>query len=943
MEPVNDSDQDISAAAPEDLMWQRIGRYTVLGVLDQGGMGMMLKAHDEGLNRQVALKLYCDSTGHHWQRLEREAQALAKMAHPNAVQVFEVGEAGGLVFMAMELLEGQTLREWQHPCRPRHGWRKCVEVYLQAGQALAAAHAAGLVHGDFRPANCVIDDDNRVRVVNFGLVRGVEVGGQDGLTAEDAENSRESKDDALGSKLIQTGQTIGSLAYTAVEQLEGESSDARSDQFGFCVSLYEALYGTLPFVGGSAITLAASIRAGYIQASPWAPRVPARLRKVLRRGLAADPNDRWPNMNTLLTKLRRQFVISKPRRWLPLGVAVGMAAIGLGIAQYAEKRLQCTGAEKQLDGVWDEKLKREVRTSLLRRGHAHAPKVWGRVEEVLDRYAESWINKHEDICRSTRTGERHEEETADLRMNCLAHRKTALRSAVNLLSRANDNEARNAEGIVRRLPKLDHCDDVHASTAQPQELTSSENVEKAQDDFLHGLDLMNLGQHGEAVTQLTNAYTLATENEQYRLAWMAAEALAGIVGLAKAEPAAGLLWARTALMLAEKTGGAAEEARSRRVLGYTLASSGDYNEAKYHLAEVLRAAENSQDSLAIVTGMRDLGRVLHLGGSYGEAERYYQDILELYRGELTERMMVESLIDLGFLLLDQKRCEESEYHIRQSLVIAEQTWGPQDQYAVAGGLLLWMALSCQGKSVEAESFFDQGEKAMLRDAMGIDDPSVVSDMNAKEQTAWYAKARAHVLRKLDNDRYAWMERSAIGAEGMSMWGEAFLRQGKYEIAESYFRQTLEIRGRVLGESHPSMTKDLHNLGKALCCQKRHEEARRQYGRALEIQRHALGGEHPDLIILLEGLAIVGLAVGDNDAARKYAERAISIGEANEALPDTLIRSRVVLAHILRSGPGERPDVLALANRARDTLPELTSNSNDNFTEVTTWLILHHCQ
>ena len=155
---------------PEPQEPETLGRFRVTGQLGRGGMGTVLEGYDPSLDRKVAIKVLHDKAGgRHRDRLVREAQALAQLSHPNVVQVFETGEVDGRLFIAMELVPGQTLRAWQSE---PHGWAECVQIYVQAGRGLAAAHAVDIVHRDFKPANCIVDEQGRVRVLDFGLARG---------------------------------------------------------------------------------------------------------------------------------------------------------------------------------------------------------------------------------------------------------------------------------------------------------------------------------------------------------------------------------------------------------------------------------------------------------------------------------------------------------------------------------------------------------------------------------------------------------------------------------------------------------------------------------------------------------------------------------------------------------------------------------------------------
>ncbi len=291
---------------------RRFGRYIVLDMLGEGGMGVVLKGYDDELDRQVALKvLHADPSGQQGARLKREAQALARLAHPNVVQVFEIGETEGQVFVAMELVKGQTLRQWHgEPGTSRH-WVECVEAYLQAGRGLAAAHAKGLVHRDFKPGNAIMDDEGRVRVLDFGLARRGD--GDDesyeatGGVPSVIRRARTDKQEVvpLDLSLTKTGAVLGTPAYMPPEQMTGKETDARSDQFSFCVSLYEAVYGERPFEGLTLLALVTSMARGRVRPAPEGREVPAELRAVLLRGLATEPEDRWPSMDQLLERLQR--------------------------------------------------------------------------------------------------------------------------------------------------------------------------------------------------------------------------------------------------------------------------------------------------------------------------------------------------------------------------------------------------------------------------------------------------------------------------------------------------------------------------------------------------------------------------------------------------------------------------------------------------------------
>jgi predicted Ser/Thr protein kinase len=299
----------------------QVGRYRVVRRLGAGGMGVVYEARDPDLDRDVAVKLLHGEGDEALQRrLLREAQAMARISHRNLVTVYDVGTHRGRVFVAMELVRGQTLRQWLE--RERRPWPDAVRVFLEAGRGLAAAHAAGVVHRDFKPDNVLVADSGRVLVVDFGLARGV---GE----ASDTPQALAPSTDVLASPLTRTGAVLGTPAYMSPEQHLGRPADMRSDQFGFAVALYEAIYGQRPFPGDTHAELYASVTAGERSRLPAEPRVPARLIAVLERGLQLDPEARFPDIEALLAEL--EALVRPPRRWPWAAIAAAAVAMATGV------------------------------------------------------------------------------------------------------------------------------------------------------------------------------------------------------------------------------------------------------------------------------------------------------------------------------------------------------------------------------------------------------------------------------------------------------------------------------------------------------------------------------------------------------------------------------------------------------------------------------------
>ncbi len=260
---------------------------------------MVLSAYDPSLDRRVALKLVRrrlaaaggDDTR---SRLLIEARAMARLRHPNVLAIYDVGQDDGRIYLAMEQVEGGSLRDRQARLRrerPR-AWRDIVDLYIAAGRGLAAAHEAGIVHRDFKPDNVLVDRGGEVRVADFGLAFAVERPRK--VASGTAPTRIPTLRDAVG---------IGTPGYMASEQYFGRTVDARADQFAFCVALWEALYGELPFAGGDELEYAAEVIAGRVRPPRNERDAPAWIRPILERGLAPDPAVRYPSMQALLGDL----------------------------------------------------------------------------------------------------------------------------------------------------------------------------------------------------------------------------------------------------------------------------------------------------------------------------------------------------------------------------------------------------------------------------------------------------------------------------------------------------------------------------------------------------------------------------------------------------------------------------------------------------------------
>ncbi|PCC70501.1 Serine/threonine protein kinase [Nannocystis exedens] len=479
---------------PREAAPLRIGRYSLLDRIGQGGMGMVYSAYDPELDRRVAIKLLgaALSAGAE-ERLVREAQAMARVVHANVVSVIEVGRDRGQAYVVMEYLRGVSLDRW---AERRPGWRATLGVYVQAGRGLAAAHRAGVIHRDFKPHNAMLVeggvDDGRVKVLDFGLARAAAL-------ASPVDGVGEPIGGALATPLTRTGALMGTPAYMAPEQLEGEPASERSDQFSFAVSLYEALYGQLPFDARSLAALTQALRAGAVRPPPAGTDVPTWVLRVVLRGLSRDPAQRHPSMAAMCDALEHEPGARRRTVLLSLGLSAAVGASVWGATQ-GPATSPCSGPAFELHDLWNEARRAEMEAAFVATGSSYAAEAARRVQPIVADYADAWSSMRKDACEAHRRGEQSP-QLLDLRMTCLDRRRAGFASLTDLLTHADATVVERAVEAALQLPGLDGCGDVEAlldETPLPDEPERARAVEAARGRLAELEALAGAGRFAEA-------------------------------------------------------------------------------------------------------------------------------------------------------------------------------------------------------------------------------------------------------------------------------------------------------------------------------------------------------------------------------------------------------------------------------------------------------------
>lgn len=489
---------------------QRVGRFTVVERVGQGGMGLVVSAFDPALDRRVAIKVLKPQQGGSGAssggttRLVREAQAMAQLSHPNVVPVYDVGRLGpDSLFVAMEFVSGATLHDWQR--QAKRSWRETLEMYLQAGRGLEAAHRAGIVHRDFKPMNVLVGADGRARVTDFGLARA------ERSEADSVEALRVEGHLTLDTPITIAGAVLGSPGYMAPEQYVGQPTSQGSDQFSFCVALYEALYGLRPFPGTDLQTLRRLTHADVVPPPPRSSTVPGWVFPLIARGLSTAAASRHPSMTSLLAALSKDPSVTR-KRWATI-IAAAVLTVGVPVGLWLWPLVRASGCNFETQrraSLWPTGGRDEAERAFVATQLPFAARSWEVVRDALEAWASDWQMERHRACDDTLLRRERSEPQLELRLRCLDRRRVEAETLVATLRRADAEVVTQAPLAVSRLSAIGTCTNVDGLEARaalsPERLLAVDNVEQA---LAEGRMLTALGHFVDARAKLEPAVEAA--------------------------------------------------------------------------------------------------------------------------------------------------------------------------------------------------------------------------------------------------------------------------------------------------------------------------------------------------------------------------------------------------------------------------------------------------
>jgi serine/threonine protein kinase/tetratricopeptide (TPR) repeat protein len=863
-----------------------VGRYLVLERLGIGGMGEVYAAYDAELDRKIAIKLLLPSQGDGSTssgpagRLQREAQAMAKLDHPNVVTVYDVGKHDIRVFVAMEYVDGGTLADWIDAGRDGHGrphpWRLVLDRFLAAGEGLAAAHAAGLIHRDFKPANVLVGRDGSIRVADFGLARRAvrEPGAEpatkpstgsfkdlsvpdeavidETLPASDllplglASVGRTSLSDSLSMRMTVTGATLGTPAYMAPEQYGHGDVDARADQFSFCVALWEALYGERPFSGDNLHVLMFAIAQGRLGEPPSSSDVPAWIRRALVRGLAHDPARRWPDMAALLTELRTDP--SERRRKLGMTAGGVLLVAGLVAGAFAIRpepivaEPPCMGAA----AAFGDALSPEQRVALEDRfatfEHEWAHDMGDRLLPQLDAWAQDWQAAHTDSCEDTYVRNEQSEELLDRRMLCLDRQRRSFVGIVDALSKADEPLARRSDKLLDELD-LATCSDAEALlrlTPLPDDPAKLAAIERAELVISSSRNLYMSGDYSPALLLLEGQRTIVTQIDYAPLS-ATFEQLRGQLAMTLDDPSGGERSLERAFVLALQAGDERRAIKVARSLAGELKETDRNTEALRWLAIAGALADRLEDDklrgLLAITRAQALENSGDLVGSRASAQAAY-DLLSRVP-EPDSALVGDTLHLLGLAAYRAGEYDETIARLEQARKAWASDIGPRHPRNQALLSLLGATARAKGDYPQSQLYF---EEAL---AISIGNYSVDH------------------IQTTDN---------------MNNLSVALADQGKYDEAIALLERVLRIRRAqpepnllAIGRAQANIASLQRKAGNL-------EQAYINIQAGEAVIRQELGVDHPDLVTVGHMRAMIEYERGDLDAAERNLLEALRVGE-----------------------------------------------------------------
>ena len=910
----------------------RIDRYVILRALGRTRHADIYAAHDPQLDRKVAVKLLSVDTVDEddgYRRLMAEAQATARLAHANVVKVHDVGTWNGRPYVAREFVEGASVHTWKHRRRPARA--EVLRVMLQAGQGLAALHAAGLVHRDINLHAILVGDDGSVRVTDMDFVGSVEalalpstLDGE-GRDFDSREMSMDSRDYSLESReipvdlLSSSGEdTTGTYVraagvsgvfedspYVSPEQLLGRVADARSDQFSFCVALYEALFDRTPFGRGTAARRLLRIEAGRVRVPRC--RFSRRTFNALKRGLAADPGDRFPNMASLLRALtprRHRFTLLAP---IAVGAAT-VAAVAL-VPEDEPAASYCASAEDKLEGVWDAARSERVRESFLATELPYAEDLYSLTTARLDAWVDKWKARHDELC-----AEQGEEAVVRVarEMHCLALRRAELGAVVDTLEAGDKRSIENAARIVRDLNTVESC-------ADPKQWVASRDHAEEATQLGRGLrraaTLMQSGRFDEAET-LTSALV-----DQARilghgpsLVWALTLRASTLDNTRSPEAEAAL---HEALSEALAQGEYSAVADAATMLAQHLLRDREFEQARHWLdhaeAALARVDEPGSPMHAGIESVR--ARISTLEGDYQGALDSYRRSLELRRTALgpdDERVALHR-INVGQAYQDLGRYGEARREYEAALEGIEDVLGKDHPDVGRAHMALCSVLALQGETDPALEHGAEAERVLER----VYGPVATVLADAKLSTAMAYSKEGRVARSvekqleaLDIYKKSSGDRSYRVSLVLNNLGVENHNSGKYEEAEQYYRDALEIAEEVLGKEHVRASEMRSTLASALVAQKKYDESALLLTDALADMERQLGTDHPRLAHPLTYAAELDAVAGKHGDAINKLQRAVRLSETADGSETDRGQFELMLATELRFvGRIEEADVL----------------------------------